>query len=196
MAQGVAPYRQLTVDDFPVNKAAPKNQAFYIKTALRPGYYLSVKFYNGFYYAQVDQWLIFSGFEKNETWRHPQAKELKAELPYGQAILDVNEIHARRLAALKPGELPNARATTMEEAQAELRRKLEEFISLKYKEAEAEMQAFSKATNQGADKKKVRVLGAEIRKRLEATPAANVQFTEPAAASSPTPAASLSPTPQ
>jgi hypothetical protein len=49
---------------------------------------------------------------------------------------------------------------------------------LRRREAEAEANAFMKATGYGTNKKKVRELGAEIRKRLEATPNTTVSFTE------------------
>ena len=55
---------------------------------------------------------------------------------------------------------------------------LKDFLAAKYKETEAEAEAFMKATGHSANKKKVRELAAEIRKRLEATPPATVPFTE------------------
>jgi hypothetical protein len=79
---------------------------------------------------------------------------------------------------VKPGELPSGRGNSLEEAYAELTRKFKVFVETKYKESDVEIQAFSKATANGTNAKKVRELGAEIKKRLEATPNATVPFTE------------------
>lgn len=191
MAKGMVPYHQLTVDDFPINDKAHPDHNFYIQTVMAPQYHFITKPYNGFVYAAIDQWMVFSGLDKNETSRKSRFKTMKAALPYAQAILDINEIHARQIAALKPGELPQARGNTAEEARMELTVKLKEFLEAKYKESEAEAEAFMKATGRGTNKKKVRDLAAEIRKRLEATPPATVPFTEATVAPGSSPSAPI-----
>jgi hypothetical protein len=206
MAKGMAPYHQLTVDDFPINNKEHPQNDFYINTATAPQYHFILKPYNGFVYAAIDEWMVFSGLDKNGTSRKSRFKAIQAALPYAQAILDINEIHARQIAALKPGELPSARGNTLEEARTLLTVKLKEFLAAKYKETHAEAEAFMKATGHNVNKKKVRELAAEIRKRLEATPATTVPFPDaPAPGSSPvappapvpnaSPAASASPIP-
>ncbi|MEO5722024.1 MAG: hypothetical protein ABIR71_11200 [Chthoniobacterales bacterium] len=175
-AQGFAPYHQLTVADFAVDDEAHPKNAFYIATSIQPRYHFTSKPYNGFAFAYVDRWMIFSGFNKKETSRKSAFKEMKAALPFAQALLDINEINARRLAALKEGELPSARGKSFEEVRTELARKLNEFLAVKYKENNAEMEAFAKATKNGADQKKVRALAAEIAQRLKDTPATTVPF--------------------
>ena len=181
MAKGMAPYHQLTVDDFPINNKVHPEHNFYINTATAPQYHFILKPYNGFVYAAIVEWMVFSGLDKNGTSRKSRFKAMQAALPYAQAILDINEIHARQIAALKPGELPSVRGNTPEEARTQLTAKLKEFLAAKYKETNAEAEAFAKATDHGANKKKVRALAAAIRKRLEATPATTVPFPEPAA---------------
>ena len=193
MALGIAPYHQLTVDDFPVNDTAHPQHAFHIKTAIQPRYHYMLKPHsNGFVYAYIDQWLIFSGLDKKETSRKSKFKTMKAELPYAQAILDINEIAARQLAALKTGELPQGRGANYDDARADMEAKLKQFLEQKYRANQAEMEAFAKATKNGADKKKVKELAAEIRKRLDATPATTVQ---PAAVTPAGAAPSASPVP-
>jgi len=186
MAKGMAPYHQLTVDDFPINNTAHPQNNFYINTATAPQYHFILKPYNGFVYAAIEEWMVFSGLDKNGTSRLSRFKGMQAALPYAQAILDINEIHARQIAALKPGELPSARGNTAEEARTLLNVKLKEFLAAKYNETHAEAEAFMKATDHGANKKKVRELATAIRKRLEATPATTVPFPEaPVPGSSP-----------
>ena len=178
LEKGMVPYHQLTVDDFQINDAAPSKHNFYVRGAIDPQYHFMVKPANGFYYAYIDRWAVFSGFDKLDSYRRSNFKGMKASLPFAQAILDLNEICARRLAALKPGELPSARGNTFEEAQAELRRKVTEFVNAYYKEGDAEIETFAKATENGAKEKKVRELAAEIKKRLAATPNTTVPFTK------------------
>ena len=203
MAQGIVPYRQLTVDDFPINDKAHPKHTFHIRTTISPQYRFILKPHSGFVYAAIMEWMIFSGLDKNETSRKSRFKTMKAELPYAQAFLDLNEIHARQIGALQAGELPSARGNTAEEARTLLAARLKEFLAAKYKERDAETEAFAKATGHGANRKKVRELAAGIRKRLEATPNTTVLFTEASApvptpnvspAASPTPIPSPSPT--
>lgn len=197
MAKGIVPYHQLTVDDFQINDAAQTKGNFDIRTAVEPCYHFMIKPYKGFQFAYIDQWMVFSGLNKKETWRRSGFKGMKASLPFAQAILDLNEIYARQLAALKLGELPQVRANTFEEAKVEMNRRMKEFVEAKYKAGNAELEAFAKATANGAKDKKVRELGAEIKKRLEATPFATVPFPEATAAPSPplltTPAQTIDP---
>ena len=179
IAEGLVPYRQLTVNDFPVKDNGHPQHGFYVKAGLEPRYHFTLKSHkNGFVYAYVDQWLIFSGLKTGETWRKSTFKTMKEELPFAQAILDLNEITARQIAALKLGELPQGRGSSFDSAHADLEAKMKKFLEARYRMAQAEIEAFVKATENGADKKKVRQLAAEIRKRLDATPATTVQFAE------------------
>lgn len=189
MAKGMVPYHQLTVDDFPVNNKVHPEHNFYIQSATFPQYHFIIKPHQGFAYAAIDEWMVFSGLDKNGTSRKSRFKAMKEALPYAQAIFDINEIHARQIAALKTGELPSARGNSFEEAQTLLNAKLKEFLAAKYKETEAEAEAFAKATGHGTNKKKVRQLAAEIRKRLEATPNTTVPFTEASVAPGSSPSA-------
>jgi hypothetical protein len=201
MAKGIVPYHQLTVDDFQIKDDAPPKYGFHIRGAIDTQYHFIVKpAANGFCYANIDQWIVFSGLDKQKTYRNTSFKQMKASLRYAQAILDLNEISARRLAALTPGELPSARGSNFEEVRARLNQKVNEFLTAKYKEGDAEVAAFVKATENGAKEKQVRRLAAEIRKRLEATPNTTVPFTEARTPGSspkvaPIPTASASATP-
>jgi inactivated superfamily I helicase len=140
----------------------------------------------------VDQWIVFSGFDKNESSRKSKFREMKRALPHAQAYLDLNEIHARQLAALKQGELPSGRGATPEKAAAALHENLGAFLNEKYKPLEAEAQEFQKATNHGTNTKKVLELALVIRKRLDAIPApTGAPYDAPVA----TPTASSTPQP-
>lgn len=170
IAKGLMPYHQVTVDDFPINDKTQPDMAYSIKPFLDPRYrYLLVR-NSGWYYAYLEKWVVFSGLDKNQSWRKSKFREMKRSLPHAQAWLDLNEIYARQLAALKPGELPSGRGATPQEAGAALLQNLEAFLKEKYKVLDAEGSEFQKATNHGANLKKVIELAKAIRKRLDALP--------------------------
>jgi hypothetical protein len=136
-------------------------------------------------------WTVFSGFDKNLSSRKSRFREMNAELPYAQAILDINELYARGLAMLQPGELPRGEGKTWSEARQLLEYRLNELYQMQVAAMEKEIDAFATATNRGQDKKKVRELSAGIKKRLaQITPASGPSATAlPAASSSPRPSA-------
>lgn len=189
IAKGFVPYHQVMVDDFAVNDHAPAEGAFRIKTFIHPYFHFLLKPYNGFVHGYIIKWVVFSGLDKNESSRKSSFREMKDELPYAQVFLDLSELHARKLAAYKTGELPQSHSGSFEEAQSELERKMKEFCQKEYSQVEAEMAAFEKATNNGQNKKKVRELARDLKKRLEASTAVATPSTPPTPAAAPSPAA-------
>jgi hypothetical protein len=171
IAKGLLPYRQLTIDDFRIDDKIHSDLAYSIKPFIDPRYHYVLTQNGGWYYAYLQQWIIFSGIDKNESWRKSKFREMAGALPYAQAWLDLNEIYARQLAALKPGELPSGRGATIPEAAAALHQNLDTFLKEKYKALHAEAEEFQKTTKQGTNMKKVRELGKAIRKRLDVLPA-------------------------
>ncbi|MEP7248482.1 MAG: hypothetical protein ABI787_01745 [Spartobacteria bacterium] len=169
IAQGFVPYHQLTVDDFPVRNAGKENE-FFIKTFITPHYQYYLYFNRGWVHAYIKQWRVFSGFDRNDSYRERRFKEMKASLPYAQAILDLSEIHARELAAMPPEGFPESRSGSQEETVNGLAEKIKARSARVFAEAEREIDALAKATDQGRDLRKTRQLAAEISRRLQATP--------------------------
>ena len=191
IAKGFIPHHQVTVEDFRVDDKTQANAGYSIKCFVHPFWHY-VMTRRDFYYAYVDQWILFSGFDKNQSWRKSKFREMQQWLPHAQVFLDLNEICARQMAALKPGELPSGRGATPEEAAKALTDKMNAFIQERYKAADAEAEQFQKATNQGANRKKVRELGKEIRKRLDAIPPpTGPAYDLPASSPSPSPSAKV-----
>lgn len=187
IAKGLVPYHQLTVDDFRIDDKTNPDAAYWVKPFLDPRYRFIWMYKDGWHYAYLESWTIFSGLDKNQSWRKSKFHDMGPALPHAQAFLDLNEIYARQLAALKPGELPSGRGATPKEAAAVLHQNLEAFLKEKYKALEAEVAEFQKATNRGVNTKKVRELGKAIRKRLDAVPAPSGPGYElPAATATPT----------
>jgi hypothetical protein len=122
-------------------------------------------------YAYVTEWTIFSGLDKNDTSRRSKAGNIKDELPYAQAVLDLNEIYARQMAAVAPGEFPSGKGDSFAAARADLDARVKAFCNERFKAFKVEQEALVKETKQGQNKIKVRELASIIRKRLDAVPA-------------------------
>lgn len=190
IAKGLMPYHQVTIDDFPIDDKTQSDMAYSIQPFIDPRYHYLLMRNGDWYYAYLEKWVIFSGLDKNRSWRKSKFREMKRSLPHAQAWLDLNEICARQLAALKPGELPSGRGATPPEAAAALHQNLDAFLKEKYKALHAEGDEFQKATDHGANMKKVNELGKAIRKRLEALPVpTGPGYDLPAATPSPSPSA-------
>jgi hypothetical protein len=183
IAKGFVPYHQLTVDDFKIDDEAHPDASFWVSAFLHPRWHYLVKQNGDWFYAYVDQWIVFSGFDKNASSRKSKFREMKRSLPFAQAYVDIYEIHARQLAALKPGELPSGRGATREEAKAALEHNLDVFLKARYQPILTETDEFGKATDHGKKERKVLELGKAIRKRLDAVPASAAPGPEPPATS-------------
>jgi hypothetical protein len=198
IAKGLVPYHQLTVEDFKIDDQAHPEASFWVRPFMHPHWQYVMKWKDGWHYAYIVQWIVFSGFDKNDSSRKSKFKQMKRSLPFAQAFLDLNEIHARQLAALLPGELPSGRGATQEEARVALQKNLEAFLKEKNQPLLTETEAFLKATNRGANEKKVLELGKAIRKRLDAIPVpakspSNSTLATPTASPTPQPTASPAP---
>ena len=79
---------------------------------------------------------------------------MSAELPYAQAILDINEIFARRLAALKPGELPSGEGKTGAEAREKLENRINQLLQNQGLEARKEIDALARQQTRGKTKRR------------------------------------------
>ena len=174
IAKGYLPYHQLTAEDFPINDEAHPKIAFWLQPFAHQFWHYALKpASNGFVYAYVTDWIVFSGFDKNLSARNSKFREMKTFLPYIQALLDISELHARKYAALKPGELPSGQGETFEKARAQLDDRLRAIFQTKAWDAQKEIDEFEKTTNKGQNQKKVRELAAEIKKRLAELPSMN-----------------------
>jgi hypothetical protein len=171
IAKGYLPYHQLTAEDFPINDAAHPEMAYWLQPFLHQFHHYNLKTAaNGFVYAYVTDWLVLSGFDKNLSSRSSKIPDTKTFPPYIQALFDISELHARKYAARKPGELPSGEGETLEKARGTLDDKLRALYQKESWDAQKEIEEFAKATKQGQDQNKVQELAAEIKKRLAVTP--------------------------
>ncbi|HJT81863.1 MAG TPA: hypothetical protein VJ719_11750 [Chthoniobacterales bacterium] len=196
--KGYEPYRQLTLDDFPLNDESKSEAGFAFQTFVRYYYHTwtTMPRYQTVYVYVMD-WTVYSGLNTNLTWRRSKSREIKNALPFFQAILDINEIQARRLASLQPGELPRGSGKTVAEATRDLEFRLNEIYSAHLREAQREAEALAAATKYGQEKKKLREASAEIRKRLNALapPGSPATAVQPAASPAVNPPTASAPNP-
>ena len=164
---GYLPYHQLTADDFPAKDGLNSDFAYWVQPFVHYYYNCIGKTaHGGMVYAYVKDWTVFSGFNKNLSGRKSKFHGMKDELPYAQALLDLNELYARRLGALQPGEIPSGSGTTWPAAHSQLENRIETMCQMQMREMRKEAETLAKATNNGQNKKRVRELSAAIKKRL------------------------------
>jgi hypothetical protein len=190
IAKGCVPYHQVTVDDFRIDDQAYPESLYMVSPFIHPHWHYLTTGKGGFWYAYVDKWVVYSGFDRNASSRKSKFREMKGALLHAQAYLDIYELCGRQLAALKPGELPSARGATPSEAIAILTKSMDAFLKEKYKLVDAEAEEFQKVTGHGTNMKKVRELAKAIRKRLDAVPAQTAPARDLAPPASPIPSAS------
>jgi hypothetical protein len=196
IAKNFLPYHQLTTADFPINDKVHPDTSFWLNTFLHYYYHsLAKSTRGGVIYAYVTDWTIFSGLDKNETSRRSRARNLKDDLPYAQALLDLNEICARQMATLAPGELPAGRGDNIAAARTDLDAKVKALCRERYKPFEIERDAFVKETKRGENKEKVREPAAAIKRRLDALPPLPAPSATPNITAVPSPTSPPSPEP-
>lgn len=170
ITRGHLPYHQLTVEDFPSKASQKKEVGFIIRPFIAPEYEYYLFFNRGWVHAYVRQWHVFSGIDRNESYRDPRFHEMTDYLPYAQAILDLNELYARQLGVVPPDGFPESRAGNEEEATAGLKAKIEALCQQTDAALKRETDDFVKASKNGSYKAKTRRLAAKISERLKAQP--------------------------
>src|SRR4029079_1450055 len=128
--KGYLPYHQLTVDDFPIDDKSHPGAAWWVKPFIHPRYNpMPTNPRAGAFFIYVQDWAVYSGFDRNKSFRSSKFREMKSALPYAQALLDINEVCARKLAALQPAELPRGTGRTQAEATKDLETRLGEMVN-------------------------------------------------------------------
>lgn len=189
IAKNYLPYHELTTEDFRVDNDAHPEAGYWVRTFVQPFYHgIGKQSGTGYWYVHITDWTIYSGFDKNESSRKSKLRDMKPYLPYAQALLDLNELNARKLATLTPAELPHGEGETLEKARAQLDDRVIAFCRMQSNNVEKEAESLAEATNHGQNQKKVRELAAAIKKHL----AEIVSSTPPPSAGvTPTPTASV-----
>jgi hypothetical protein len=163
----------LRPEEFPINDKVHKNSGLWMEPALRPYYQIQYRG-GGLVYLYISDWRILSGINKSEMSRKSWLSDIKAELPYAQAGLDIYEVHARELNQLKTGDLPSGSGPDVAAARRDLEGKLIVFLESKHDEIQREMDELARKTDKGRNRAKVRELAIAIKRRLDAQPVATL----------------------
>src|SRR5687768_16288728 len=69
IAQGLVPHHQLTVEDFKIDDQAHAEGSYWVQPFVHPHWQYLLKWKDGWHYAYIVDWLVFSGLDKNESSR-------------------------------------------------------------------------------------------------------------------------------
>jgi len=100
MANGYFPYHRLATTDFPVNDLLNPEYGMYTWMFFHYSYKHRLIKRNGHVIARVTKWLVWSGFDRNNSSRKSWFKLGNEPLRHEQGHLDINELYSRRLAEM------------------------------------------------------------------------------------------------
>ena|SRR6516162_552556 len=169
MAKGYFPYHRLAVGDFPINDAVhPGNEmGMYTMGFIHYRFKGHWIMQNGHVLDRVTEWLVWSGFNRNKSWRKSWFKPVKEALPHEQGHLDISELHGRHLAEMPLDKLPLGEGANPQAASADLGRKLQALAERVTKEAQREQDRYDAETAHGKNVSKQRDWSAAIQARLK-----------------------------
>ena len=122
---------------------------------------------NGLVLDRITEWLVWSGFDRNKSWRKSWFKPVKEALPHEQGHLDISELHGRHLAEMPLDKLPLGEGVNPQAASADLWRKLEALFDRVVEEGKREQERYDLETAHGANVSQQREWSAAIQARLK-----------------------------
>ena len=169
IAKGYFPYHRLAVGDFPINDAVhPGNEmGMYTMGFIHYRFKGHWIMQNGHVLDRVTEWLVWSGFNRNKSWRKSWFKPVKEALPHEQGHLDIWELHLRYLTEMPLDKLPLGEGANPQAASADLGRKLQALAERVTKEAQREQDRYDAETAHGKNVSKQRDWSAAIQARLK-----------------------------
>ncbi len=165
--RGMLPYHQLHVEDFSVRPESPTGAPVWTQQFL--SFRHDVKSQpcdGGNICAQVGNWRIYSGMNQPASGRLGGDDKLEERLPYLQVLSDIQEVHARKLAATPLEKLPTGRGKTRAEALTDLNQKLRAFCTAESTAIRKEKEKYIAATRSGTRASAVRRWERRLTKRL------------------------------
>jgi hypothetical protein len=125
---------------------------------------------NGHVVDRITEWLVWSGFDRNKSWRKRGLSRLKfvnEGLPHEQGHLDIFELHIRPLIEMPLDKLPVGEGADPQAASADLRRKLQALADRVAEEEKREQKRYDVETVYGTNVSRQREWSAAIQARLE-----------------------------
>jgi hypothetical protein len=168
IAHGCLPYHRLTRDDFPIDDKAHPKYVMYTSGFFHYDYDSECRKEDNHVIARITEWRVRSGFNRNKSSRKSWLKDVERLVLHEQGHLDINELHSRRLAQMKLGELPVGEGQTAREALDDLRSKLKNLSAKVSKDNQLEQDAYDAETSHSKNRSRQLAATAAIQRRLKA----------------------------
>ena len=167
MAKGHFPYHRLTAADFPINDAVHSQYGMYTRGFFQFRYHENWTERDGHAVARIDEWSVWSGFDRNKSSRKSWFTRVPETLLHEQGHLDINELFSKRLAGTPLDKLPIGDGPTGKEAEADLKRKMDALADRISAEEKIEQDRYDAETNHGKIERKQQEWTATIQARLK-----------------------------
>lgn len=165
-SRGLVPYHRLTLADFAINdKFKPRWMMVSVEFCL-PQYGHVVENRDGCVVARVSEWAILSGLDRPNSSRKSWFTDFKNGLIHEQGHHDINELHARELAAVSIDTLPVGEGYTPTEAIHNLDDAIETFVSQFMSKSNLEQMIYDRETSHESNGTLQKKWTAKLNKRL------------------------------
>lgn len=148
---GLVPYHQLRFEDFRVDDPRHNDCEAFTTGFIQYRFQCKVTG-NGPFEARVSSMCVWSGLDRNQTWRRPWLLASSGFVSHEQLHLDINELTATSYAKKPIEEFPVAKGRTPEEAQRELARRVDMVFQSYMKEARRQHDRYDLETSGGKSK--------------------------------------------
>lgn len=165
MAAGYLPYHRVLVEDFKVVDQAPTEDDIYT-TGFVEFVYDTVVVSRRPYVVGISRTRVWSGLDKNRSWRRTTLANPAKFLDHEQGHLDINELHAYRLA--KVTQFPKGSGADYRSAHADLVGKMNRFFREYDSLNQQEQDLYDRETRSGLDPVKQQAWRAALDVRLKA----------------------------
>lgn len=147
---GLVPYHQLTLNDFRIaERGRGDSEAFtvgFIRYRFEPSVTGTSKVT-----ANVAKLRVWSGLDRNSTWRRPWLDARHPFLAHEQHHLDINELAAHRFANIPASQLPTGSGENRDQALRDLANKIDQYFQTVLREAQRQHDLYDRETRGGTD---------------------------------------------
>jgi len=166
-AKGHFPYHRLTAADFPINDAVHTEYGMYTRGFFQFRYHENWTERDGGAVARINEWSVWSGFDRIKSSRKSWFTRVAETLPHEQGHLDINELFSKRLADTPLDKLPIGEGRTGKEAEADLKRKMDALADRISADEKVEQDRYDAETDHGKNGAKQQEWTAAIQARLK-----------------------------
>lgn len=150
MRGGFVPYHQLTLNDFRVAERVRGDQEAFTLGFIRYRFEPSVSGTKTLT-ASVAKLRVWSGLDRNSTWRRPWLGVGHRFLAHEQHHLDINELAAHRFASTPANQLPTGTGENRDQALRDLASKIDIYFQTILRESQRQHDLYDRETRGGTD---------------------------------------------